>query len=105
MQKYIAILLLFCLIQGIYSACKDGQFATSGGYDLALYGTCSICSSYCKTCTNIGSCITYIDKIKGIDGSGTLLCPGGRYNPDSKTCHQFCTIGCLSCMVDYNICT
>lgn len=105
MRKVLALLIVFCFIQNTYTACTDGQFATTLGADTANHGTCTSCLPVCKTCTSATTCTTHISKIKGVDGSGNLYCayPSG-YNSNTDACEN-CAAGCSACYGDYNICT
>lgn len=114
MHKILFALLTLCIFQTAYSACSAGQFANPSPGD-AVKGACINCSPICATCdpTN-GACLTYISKFKGLDtatlpgspycaNSLSLSSPMG-YNPNTDTC-DFCVDGCISCIVDYNLCT
>lgn len=113
MAKIFYVFLVICLFQTVYSGCADGSYATTPVYEPSK-AQCSLCHPMCSTCSAMSSCITFLDKVKGVDRTTTpqtILCSsasltGGTigYNKNSDTCDR-CVDGCLSCSIDYDICT
>jgi hypothetical protein len=118
MQKILYVFLALCLLQTAYSACADGTFTNP---DAPANGkaACVQCFPGCTTCNSDSACITYIDKLKGIDrsdpASPTTLCSSGGgnvvgflgtwgYNSKVDACDR-CFDGCANCAFDYDYCT
>jgi hypothetical protein len=113
MQKILYVFLALCLLQTAHSACADGTFTNP---DAPANGkaACVQCFPGCTTCNSDSACITYIDKLKGIDRSDpaapTPLCTGVAflgtwgYNSKVDACDR-CFDGCGTCAFDYDYCT
>lgn len=110
MQKILYVCLALCLLQTVHSACADGTYATVGGPD-ATKGDCTVCFPLCATCNAAATCLTYIDRVKGVDRTAnTAYCAGASttgaavgYNKNNDSCDR-CMDGCLQCSIDYDIC-
>lgn len=110
MQKLLALVFLGCLIQVGLTQCPAGTYVSVGGADNANFGKCSACLPVCATCTSGAACDTYISRVKGVDSTPTILCPGATpmsttygYNSNTDLCDN-CVKGCTTCAIDYNIC-
>jgi hypothetical protein len=82
MQKVIYALLALCLLQSAYSACADGTY-TNPSIVEAGKGECITCLPFCVTCASSTTCLTGIDKIKGLDRSvtpHTILCASATWS-------------------------
>ena len=113
MQKILFALLTLCIFQTAYSACSAGTYTNGAAAD-TVKGACIVCSPLCATCDSTnGNCLTWNSKIKGINTATTpptfhcgppSVASSIGYNFNTDTC-DFCIDGCLTCAVDYNLCS
>lgn len=106
MAKFFLTLVLICLVHHSISqsaSCSDGFFATASP-SFSDKGQCTACQPVCKTCSTSAACLTYIDKIKGVSNGSPICSSAGAYNTNKDICDN-CLEGCLTCMIDYNVCS
>lgn len=108
MSKITLILIVLSLFGQMNCQCGDGTYQSASGGSDPDKGKCTTCNPLCKTCTSSTACTSYIEIVKGVEGS-TVKCTGvtlgGAYGYNSKkdTCDR-CNEGCLLCGIDYDIC-
>lgn len=114
MKALFLVLLTFLMVSQINTACSDGFFASIGNPDAAK-GNCTACLPFCLICLDTFSCMTAVDKLKGVDrtvipqapicafAGATWLGSGYGYNKDTDSCDR-CKDGCQLCVVDYDKC-
>lgn len=117
MRKASLLLITFCIIYGCLSQCSTGYYAAPAGRPDANKGACIKCNQFCQTCSGLGVCDSFVDKVTGVDRTASppsILCGDQAstifdsstigYNKAADSCDN-CATGCATCAVDYNLCT